>query len=186
MPLFFCLGMLFIFVLRSKQKDMLKGISWGQYGVFILLVTAGYYLYIGLRFWGAGIISGSGRRKFGATDLKRVPGGAREGRASADPAVASESDQAELFERADGVTKGNELFKAMQRAIEVVRQVIAQGVEHKLDRGNLLDHLREVLSNYRQLKGTDYAGTINNFLARVCSSEFSLQLGEAELAELWK
>ena len=162
---------------------MLKGITWGQYGIFILLATATYYLYVVLRFWGAGIISRSGRRKSGAIDLKRVPGG---GRASGDSSVAPGSDQVELFEQADKVAEGNEMFKAMQHAIGVVRELIAWAVQNKLDRENLLDHLHEALGKYRQLRGTDYAGTINNYLVRVCSSEFSLQLGEAELAELWK
>lgn len=186
MPLFFCRGMLPIFVLRSKRKDMLKGITWGQYSVFILLITAGYYLYIGLRFWGAGIIVNSGRRRSGSIDLTRVPRGAREGKAASDSSTVPESDQAELFEQADKAAEGNEMFKAMQHAIGVVRELIAWAMQNKLDRENLLDHLHEALSKYRQLRGTDYAGTINNYLVRVCSSEFSLQLGEAELAELWK
>jgi hypothetical protein len=186
MPLFFCRWMLPIFVLRSKRKDMLKGITWGQYSVFILLVTAGYYLYIGLRFWGKGIISGSGSRKSGSIYLKRVPGRAREGNEGGGPSAVPGSDQAELFDEGDKVAAGNEMFKAMQHAIGVVRELIAWAVENKLDRENLLDHLHEALSKYRHLRGTDYAGTINNYLVRVCSSEFSLQLGEAELAELWK
>src|SRR5580700_3056759 len=178
--------MLFIFVLRSKRKDMLKGITWGQYGVFILLVTAGYYLYIGLRFWGSGIVSGFGRGRSVSIDLNRLQGRARQGKASIDSSPAPESDQAELFEQAGKVAEGNEMFKAMHHAIGVVRELIAWAVQNKLDRENLLDHLHEALSKYRQLSGTDYAGTINNYLVRVCSSEFSLQLGEAELAELWK
>lgn len=178
--------MLPIFVLRSKRKDMLKGITWGQYGVFILLVTAGYYLYIGLRFWGKGIISGSRARKLGSIDMKRMQGGARNGREGGESSSAPESDQVELFDQGDKVAAGNEMFKAMHHAIVVVRELIAWAVENKLDRENLLDHLHEALSKYRQLRGTDYAGTINNYLVRVCSSEFSLQLGEAELAELWK
>ena len=165
---------------------MLKGISWGQYGVFLLLATVVYYLFIGLRFWGPGIISSSGRRRSGSIDLNRVPGGVREGKPNTAPGAAPESDQAELFEQPDKVAAGNEMFKVMQQAIGVVRELVAWGVENKLDRENLLDHLREALSKYRQLRGTDYAGTINNYLVRVCSSEFSLQLGEAELAELWK
>ncbi|MDO6431560.1 hypothetical protein Q4E93_13225 [Flavitalea sp. BT771] len=74
----------------------------------------------------------------------------------------------------------------MERAIAVIRQLISQGIENKLDRENLLDHIREVLSDYRELRGTAYDQAINNFLVRVCSSEFSLMLGEGELAELWK
>ena len=165
---------------------MLKVITWGQYSVFILLVTAGYYLYIGLRFWGAGIISSASRRKSGSLDLKGVPGRARGGVVGDESFAAPGSDRVELFEQGDKVAEGNEMFKAMQHAIGVVRELIAWAVQNKLDRENLLDHLHEALSKYRQLRGTDYAGTINNYLVRVCSSEFSLQLGEAELAELWK
>lgn len=55
-----------------------------------------------------------------------------------------------------------------------------------MDRANLLDHIKEVLREHRQLRKTEYAETINNFLIRVCSSELALELGEAELVELWK
>jgi hypothetical protein len=118
--------------------------------------------------------------------MKRVPGRAREGMEDGESSAAPGSDQAELFEQGDKMAEGNEMFKAMQHAIGVARELIAWAVQNKLDRENLLDHLHEALSKYRQLRGTDYAGTINNYLVRVCSSEFSLQLGEAELAELWK
>ena len=68
----------------------------------------------------------------------------------------------------------------------MIRHVIAQGIESKLDRENLLDHIREVLSEYRQLRKTEYAETINQFLIRVCSSELSMEVAEQELAALWK
>jgi hypothetical protein len=165
---------------------MLKGITWGQFGVFILVATGIYYIYIGLRFYGSEIIRRPVRGNSGSTWGSRVQGQETAGKSGDDPALASNSDQSELFGQTDKVAEGNEMFKAMQHAIGVVRQLIAWAVENKLDRENLLDHLHEALSKYRQLRGTDYAGTINNYLVRVCSSEFSLQLGEAELAELWR
>ncbi len=78
------------------------------------------------------------------------------------------------------------LFKAMERAIAVIRKVIAEGISYKLDRENLLDHIREVLCDYGQLRGTVYDQTINKLLVRVCASEFSLVLDESELAALWQ
>lgn len=165
---------------------MLNGITWGQFTICILLATAAYYVYVGFRFYGQEILGKVGRRKPGRGGLNGVQALVRAGKDQDGGVAAAESDQAELFERSDKIAEGNELFKAMQHAIEVVRQIVAWAVENKVDRDNLLDHLHEVLSKYRQLKGTDYAGTINNYLIRVCSSEFSLQLGEAELAELWK
>jgi hypothetical protein len=86
-----------------------------------------------------------------------------------------------VFDGAGG--DGNEQFQQMQQAIGVIRQVIEQGIENKLDRENLLDHIKEVLGDYRQLRKTEYGETINNYLIRVCSSELSLELGEREMVE---
>jgi len=72
------------------------------------------------------------------------------------------------------------------KAIATIRQVIAQGIENKLDQDNILDHIREVLGNYRRLRKTEHAETINNFLIRVCATELSLKLSDKVLAELWK
>jgi hypothetical protein len=186
MPLFFRPYLFLIFVLRSKRKNMLKGISWGQFTVFILLATVGYYLYVGVRFFGSEIIGKIGRRKLGGERVDDAKAITRFGKSDHGGGTVPEVDQAELFERSDKIAEGNELFKAMEHAIGVLRELVAWAVANKLDRDNLLDHVHEVLAKYRQLKGTDYAGTINNYLVRVCSSEFSLQLAEAELAELWK
>jgi len=94
--------------------------------------------------------------------------------------------QEELVKREGPGGGGKEQFEQMQRAIGVIRQVIAQGIDNKLDRENVLDHIREVLRDYKKLQKTEYAETIKNFLVRICKSELSLEIGEAELAELWK
>lgn len=185
MPLFFWGGGFFIFVLRSKRKDMLKGITWGQFSEFMLVVTGIYYLYVGLRYYRAellGWVTGRGGRAPGFSGVgdKGNNKGSPEG-----PAPKVPADQAELFEMA-GLGEGNQQFRQVQRAIGVIRQVITQGIENKLDRENLLDHIREVLVDYRKLRKTEYAVTINNYLIRVCASELSLELGEQDLAALWK
>jgi len=53
MPLFFCAGRFSIFVLRLKRTDMLKGITWGQFSIFILVVAGVYYLYVVLAYYRA-------------------------------------------------------------------------------------------------------------------------------------
>jgi len=156
---------------------MLKGITWGQFLIFMGMVVGAYYMYVFLTYYWAEA-RGWLRQKAG-TDKDNGP-------VSGEPELKATESQAELFEP-NGPANGQDAqFQVMQRVIALLRQVIMQGIENKLDRGNLLDHIHEVLKENRQLRKTEYAETINNFLIRVCSSELALELGEAELAELWK
>jgi hypothetical protein len=163
---------------------MLNGITWGQFTVFMVAITGSYYLYVFLRFYALEIF---GRMKYKA--LRASEGGGVENDGGNDSkgkeaATAPPANQVELFEQERRGGGGDEQFQVMQRAIGVIRQVIAQGIENKLDRENILDHIRQVLGDFRKLRKTEYAETINNFLIRTCKSELSLELGEAELAEL--
>ena len=177
MPLFFCACPFSIFVLRSKRIDMLKGITWGQFSIFILVVTIIYYLYVYLRFFTADVGRWLSRKRIDSSGKNKTD---KEGN------MESTSGQGELFKKEVPENGDDKLFALMQQAITTIRQLIAQGIENRLDRENLLDHIREVLRDYRQLKDTEYAETINNFLMRVCSSELSLELEEGEVAVLWR
>ena len=177
MPLFFCACPFSIFVLRSKRIGMLKGITWGQFSIFILVVTVIYYLYVYLRFFTADVRRWLRHKPTNSTGTNNT---------DKEEKTESTSGQGELFKKEVPENGEDKLFGLMQQAITTIRQVIAQGIENRLDRENLLDHVREVLRDYRQLKDTEYAETINNFLMRVCSSELSLELGEGEAAVLWR
>ncbi len=74
----------------------------------------------------------------------------------------------------------------MQEAIGVLGEVVKQSAANQLDRENLLDHIRQVLGGFLQLRGTTYDDAVNNFLVRVCATELSLVLSDGDLAELWK
>ena len=173
---------------------MLNGITWGQFSIFLLIVTGGYYLYVVVGYYRAevvGWLTRRGRKKKGAVGQRVDKDGPTGGDGdnaglSREREAEAMANQPELFGKEGAVGGGDGQFQLMQRAIGVIRQVIAQGIESKLDRENLLDHIREVLGDCRQLRKTEYAETINNFLIRVCSAELSLELGEKELAGLWK
>jgi len=162
---------------------MLKGITWGQFSIFILVVAGVYYLYVVLAYYRAEALELLTRRGRKSKESSAKEGG---NSVSGEADTKLNSGQAELFDKERGSKEGNEQFQQMQRAISVVRQVIEQGIENKLDRENLLDHIKEALGDYRALRKTEYGETINNYLIRVCSSELSLELGERELAGLWK
>jgi hypothetical protein len=78
-----------------------------------------------------------------------------------------------------------ELFKVMEKAIVLLRQVVAEASAAGVRREELEDRIRTVLSGYRQLVKTPYQVSINNFIARTCTTNFSLMLSDAEIAALW-
>jgi hypothetical protein len=165
---------------------MLNGITWGQFTAFVLVTTGAYYLWVFVRFYAADIFGRMKYKALKASEDSAMGKGVSNKGSGEGVAPEAPGNQSGLLIREGSGGGGDEKFEQMQRAIGTIRQVIAQGIENKLDRENLLDHIREVMGDYRQLRKTEYAETINNFLIRVCQSELSLEIGEAELAELWK
>jgi len=164
---------------------MLKAITWEQFSIFILVATGAYYMYVFLRYYRAEYFGWITRKKREDRSFYRTGKNSANNKLNGEKDPQASANQTELFER--GMPQSSdERFDLMQRAITVIRQVITQGIENRLDRENLLDHIREVLGDYRRLRNTEYAETINNFLIRVCSSELSLEIGEGDLMELWK
>jgi hypothetical protein len=157
-----------------------------RFSIFILVVTGFYYLYVILGYYRAEAFGWLMRKGYKKKEGERAVKGDDNIESGCEPEPKAKASLPQLFDKERSGTGGDEQFQQMQQAIAVIRQVITQGIENKLDRENLLDHVREVLGDYRKLRKTEYAETINNFLIRVFSSELSLELGERELAGLWK
>ena len=100
---------------------------------------------------------------------------------------AGGTDQVTLF-KGEGPGPGQtpELFKVMEKVLTRLKGVVSQAVVAGTNRDELTDHVSEVLSGYRQLKGTPYQEAINNFLVRTCTSNFSFTPDEQELQGLWR
>jgi len=149
----------------------------------------GYYLFVGMKFYGKEVkdfLSGKGVKEVGANTVA-TPAGRGNGVDQIQVPDFSEGGQPALFGSEDEMGDGTqEMFKAMEKVIALLKEVMNQGAVRKIGREELLDQFTEVLRKYRQLKGTHYQLAVNNFLVRTCSSNFSLVLGENELEVLWK
>lgn len=164
---------------------MLKGISWGQFSIFLLVVTVGYYLYVLVAYYRADVLA----RFVGGRGGKRGQAGldGAGGTGSLDGVGPHEGDTLADFREDTALTNSvNEPFRLTEQAIGVLRRVIKQTVDNKMDRENLLEHIKEVLSGYRQLRKTEYADAISNFLIRECLGELSMKLTEEDVNGLWK
>lgn len=145
---------------------MLEGISWGQFTEFMLVATSGYYVYVLGRYYRREIVA----RLRGRPEPKAKGAGPPGTKTGVQP----------------GEDAGGVMFKAMEEAIGHLKAITAQAVANKMDSENMLDHVRELLGRYRQLKGTAYESAVNNFLVRTCSTNFSVALSDAEVKALWE
>jgi hypothetical protein len=139
------------------------------------LLTALYYGYVAVRFY---------RREIMGL-LRGAKNNQQTSNAQA-PAVNSRPapEQGTMFPVTSS-DQASELFKAMEKVIGLLKQMISDGVTSGIGRDDLLDHIRELLAQYRHLRRTQYQIAINNFLVRSCASNFSLPLADEDLAKLW-
>lgn len=154
---------------------MLKQISWAQFGFFLFAAIVVYYLYVLVRFY---------HKEIGdlLAGKKRRPAPARK-EASASP-TSVDGGQASLF-GTDRPDETPELFKVMEKVISDLKTLVGVAVADRWGAEELKDRIQEVLGKFGQLKKTPYQIAINNYIVRVCSSNFSLVLDEDELEGLW-
>lgn len=203
LPFFFALPFR-SFVGQSNAGSMLQSISWARFGAGVFIGLVIYYGYVLLRFYGRelsallgrGEVSSNGIRQ--GTEVTKVGSGFVEGSGGSGAAEASaargvvgqapqrmEGGQGTMFPEA-AVGETPELFKVAEKVIVLLRQMVNDAAATGVRREELEDRIRMLLSGYRQLVKTPYQVSINNFIARTCTTNFSLMLSDREIGELWE
>ena len=167
---------------------MLRSISWARFGAVVFLGLAAYYAYVIMRFYRKELWEFIKGRK----EIREVPGPgmarAREfGQAGSLAVGKAVNDQGSMFAgEAAKVGETPEMFKVMEKVIVLLRQLVNDSVATGIRREELEDRIKMVLSGYRQLMRTPYQVSINNFIQRTCTTNFSFLLTDKEIAELWE
>jgi hypothetical protein len=152
---------------------MLSRVSWGQFGVLLLGAAIVYYAYVLMTFYRKEMKDFlSGKRRPG------VPPGKVVAKTPADQTTLFVADQ-------PGADHTPEMFKVMEAVISQLKSVVSMGVAYRSGEEELKDRIREVLAKFGHLKRTAYQVAVNNYLVRVCSSNFSMVLDEDGLEKLW-
>jgi hypothetical protein len=170
---------------------MLKTISWGQFAEVMVPLIMVYYMAVLLKCYRWELKAFLTGRKFLQKD------GATKSSTAQAKVVDKPNGQGSLFggHETIGLIEGNdgriggggsqEMFKVMDRVVGLLKEIVTKGASVGMGKDDLLMEVGDVLSRFHQLKGTPYQTTINGFLVRTCSSNFSLALSEADLVALW-
>jgi hypothetical protein len=188
---------------------MLQSISWARFGAVLFIGLVIYYGYVLLRFYGRELRALFGGGEAGlngtrqGTEGMKVGSGVVEGAAGIGAAESGtagggasgvgvdqapqrrDGGQGKIFPEAAG-EETPELFKVMEKVIVLLRQMVNEAAATGVRREELEDRIRILLSGYRQLVKTPYQVSINNFIARTCTTNFSLMLSDREIAGLWE
>jgi hypothetical protein len=166
-----------IFVLRSKQKDMLQSISWSQFISFIFFGLLMYYGYILIRYYGLEIRHWISDRRGQSFD---VAAQSEEGLITKEPAAEVAKEVA--------VKEGEDLdlFKVTDTAIGKVTAMLNAAKASPISRGEIEERLRSVLTGFGELRNTQHQETINQIIERACVHHFNIRIEMEALRKLWR
>lgn len=154
---------------------MQTAISWGNYVTGVLIVTAGYYLFIGYKFYRheiTGFFAGRAR-----------PGRVRLGGESHIPTKTKDTPEPDAESQMLPPMQG--LYDDLEEVVEDLRTVIL-GNAGNTDKPKLLALLAGRLENYAGLRRPAFRVAVNHYIIRQCEESCGVIFTEAELNAAWE
>jgi hypothetical protein len=161
--------------LKTKTtKAMQTAISWGNYITGVLIVTAGYYLFIGYKFYRQEITGFfSGRVTIGRA------GKPSQNLPTKEKDFDKDTDQPEMVAPMQG------LYDDLEEVVEDLRTVILENVGNT-SKPILLALLAGRLENYAGLRRPAFRVAVNHYIIRQCQESCGIIFTEAELDAAWE
>jgi len=157
---------------------MFTNISWGNYITVITLVSAGWYIYVGLRYYFSEfkyyVQKKTDRRSQNANEIDFSPQGDQksENRDFLNPASSFEET-------------GNDVFDQIEEVIKRIKEAVSSASKIKLVKEEFLDYLGLILQEYPSLRDSDFRSSLNELIVQECGKLESLSLTQQEADLLW-
>lgn len=158
---------------------MFTNISWNNYIVVMVLLAAGWYLFVGLRFY--------------LNDLKEIAAGKRklkfhglqkENYLQSEPQLHTPYlPKTTSADAASG--EFDNTFTQVDALIDQLRIAIADGAKTKLARQEFAYHLRSVLGQYPQIRDSSFSSSVSEVIVVECNKLGYFILTQSEAEALW-
>jgi hypothetical protein len=154
---------------------MFTEISWNSYITIMIVLLAGYYLFMGWRYYRTDILQLFSGRRFTKTDSSgfSAPG------PSIKPDQGSHKiNMQEAFEKQD-------LFQIAQSLSDEIRAYLNEAGSNKIQKEEALKSLKIIVAKYPALKGSPFREFIQQVTEKEFETNCSVRLSEEEISELW-
>jgi hypothetical protein len=148
---------------------MQTAISWGNYVTGVIIITAGYYIFIAIKFYRKEIsmfISG-----------KWKPSLSIKG--------SSKTNQQEEFSGSyNQVMEGS--FDELEEVVEDLRRAILEEAGKERGKDEILQMLQDRIAHYSGLRKPAFRVAINHYIIRQAEETCGVAFSEQELDEAWE
>lgn len=153
---------------------MFTEISWNSYITIVIVLLAGYYLFIGFRYYRTDILHLLSGRKFTQTDSVSFT--------STQQIKPDQSSHPANMQ--EGFEKQN-LFQLAQSFSDEIQAYLNEAGRNTLNKKEVMQSLKSLLAKYPSIKNSSFQEFIQNLIKTECETSCSIHLSEEELSALW-
>jgi hypothetical protein len=158
---------------------MLRGISWNNYIVVVVLLSIVWYLFVGLRYYFDDLKDlVSGKRKLQFRGLVEKP--------------ISKSDYDFDYQKSNEILNApvefetvDPVFKEVEELTASLKKAITDATQKKLVKREFEDHLRFILKEHPLLANSPLRPSINELIVSEYEKQESVLLTHEEVDALW-
>lgn len=159
---------------------MFTNISWNNYIVVIVLLAAGWYLYVGVRFYFKDlkeIAAGKRKLKFHGFQKENYQEFESPLNTSYLPKTTSTDYSSEEFDTT---------FTQVDTLIDQLKNVIADAAKTKLIKQEFAYRLKSVLQEYPIIRDSSFSSSVSEVIVLECNKLGYFILTQSEAEALWK
>jgi hypothetical protein len=158
---------------------MFTNISWGNYTIAVALLVAGWYLFVGLRFYFdelKAIVTGKLQLQFQGLGKTNSQNPSSE--LNYQDSVESTSTQSS-FEAFDTT------YQDVNALVERLKMVIADAAKREPHKQEFLDYLQLILREYPTVKDSPFNSSVSELIVKQCSELDFITVTQREAEALW-
>lgn len=158
---------------------MFTNISWGNYITGFALLTASWYLFVGLRFYFKEIKEiAAGKRKIGLPKRKSE-------NYQVFPSALNDQYFPKSTLPATPFKEFDTTFEEVDILIEGLKNVIADSSHRKLGKPEFIINLKIILKDYPSVKTSAFSSSVSEFIVAECDKLKYTDLNQKEAEALW-
>lgn len=159
---------------------MFTNISWNTYIVVMVLLAAGWYLFVGLRFYFnhlKEIAAGKRKLKFHGLQKENYQEPEPQFNTPYLPNTTSTDAASAEFDNT---------FTQVDALIDQLKIVIADAAKTKLSRQEFTYHLKSVLEQYPLIRDSSFSSSVSELIVMECNKLGYFILTQSEAEALWR